>query len=111
VEVSRPEHAVGVRCRPLAFATVITAPASWPWRKRPRLLTASAISPAATDGSLTPRCLGLCNRPQFPLERPGWPSDFDSEVCNDALKALRVAPPALRAAGGLDRIVRKPCCA
>ena len=28
-----------------------------------------------------------------------------------ALKALRVAPPALRAAEGLDRVVRKPRCA
>ena len=45
-------------------------------------------------------------RPDSPVGP--WAVEFHCEVGVRAVKALRVAPPALRAAGGLDRAVRQP---
>ena len=80
------------------------------WRSRPR----------PQQRSLTPRCSCLSRSRRFTLH-PAPPAKarkiwlvFPSAVGLNcavhvlALKALRVAPPALRAANGLDRAIREP---
>ena len=50
LSVCRSHYTVGVLCRQPDFATVLVTSLTVPWRERPRLLTAFAITPAATDG-------------------------------------------------------------
>ena len=92
-----------------------------PWRERPRDLAGSAITPAATE-EVAHATLSL-SQPESAISsmRPAQSAKaraictvsssavaLDCAVRGRALKALRVASPALRAAGGLDRAIREP---
>ena len=92
-----------------------------PWRERPRDLAGSAIMPAATERSLTPRCLCLSQSRRSPrcdrrspqgraqsapfLHRPSH-SIVRFAVARSRRSAL--LRPRERAADGLDRAIREP---
>ena len=97
-----------------------------PWRERPRDLAAGLrSSPRPRRWSLTPRCLCLSRSGSISdaCDRRSPQGVRNPHVVNigrrtaivrlatralKALRAPRFAPPALRAAGGLDRAIREP---
>ena len=106
------------RCNPTSSAWRSIAV---PWRERPRDLAALAITPAATAEvahatlSLPQPEPAICHiaseqsaQRAENLRRVSSAVGLNCAVRVRALKALRVAPPALRAADGLDRANREP---
>ena len=117
-----PSAPGGALCRPHPFERRLRD-GQWqnPWRERPRDLAGSAITPAAT-AEVAHATLSLSQSEQaISSMRPARSAKaraictvsssavaLDCAVRGRALKALRVASPALRAAGGLDRAIREP---
>jgi hypothetical protein len=108
--VSCRRTANGRRSLPPADATWVTTRSNTgPWRERPPFWAPWSANPAASEvvahatlvigrASSAPRCVHHFEGPSTSILR----------FADRALKALRFAAPALRAAGGLDRAIREP---